>query len=310
MGGSRDASSMVSASATTACVIVNADDYGYFGGVSRGILEAARDGIVNATGILATSPYFAEHVPWLAARPDLDAGVHLNLTTGRPLTAVMAAALARWGGEFPGKYAMAVAVASGRIPVTVVETEWRAQIQRCVDAGLRLYFLNSHEHLHILPPLARMIRRLAEAFDVPFLRTPRPEWRGELTPGGVVRNAILHGCAWANGAAQSPSTPIFLGMAQSGRIDLPYLRRTFAALRPGEVYELMCHPGYHDPDEVDDPRLLAYHRWEQELTALSGEPIRALLRELNVVSIRYRDLLREATGRGTADTQHQEVGHG
>jgi len=310
MGGSRDAWSTAAASAATAFVIVNADDYGYFAGVTRGILDAARDGIVNATGILATSPYFAEHVPWLAACSDLDAGVHLNLTTGRPVTAVMAAALARWGGRFPGKYAMAVAVATGRVPVELVETEWRAQIQRCVDGGLHLYFLNSHEHLHILPSLARLIRRLADAFDVPFVRTPRPEWRGGLTPGGVVRNVILHGCTWANGAVQRPSTPTFLGMAQSGRIDLPYLRRTFAALRPGEVYELMCHPGYHHPGEVDDPRLLAYHRWEQELTALSGEPIRALLRELQVQPIRYRDLLGGATGRGTADSQHQEVGHG
>jgi predicted glycoside hydrolase/deacetylase ChbG (UPF0249 family) len=307
MGRFRDASTTTG---PTAFVIVNADDYGYFAGVTRGILDAARDGIVNATGVLATSPYFAEHVPWLAARPDLDAGVHLNLTAGRPLTAVMAAALARWGGGFPGKYAMALAVATGRIPVTVVEAEWRAQIQRCVDAGLRLYFLNSHEHLHILPSLARLTRRLAETFDVPFVRAPRPEWRGGVTPGGVVRNVILHGCAWANGAVQGPSLPTFLGMARSGRIDLPYLRRTFAILRPGEVYELMCHPGYHDAGEVADPRLLDYHRWEQELNALSGEPIRDLLRELRVAPIRYRDLVGEAVRHGAADAQHQEVNHG
>ena len=35
-------------------LIVNADDYGYFSCVSRGILDAVCDGIVTATGVLAT----------------------------------------------------------------------------------------------------------------------------------------------------------------------------------------------------------------------------------------------------------------
>jgi predicted glycoside hydrolase/deacetylase ChbG (UPF0249 family) len=291
-------------------VIFNADDYGYFPSVSRGILDAARHGVVNAAGILATSPYFAEHVPWLASCPEVDLGVHLNLTAGRPLTAAMQAALGRWGGEFPGKYAMALAVASGRVPLGPVEGEWRAQIQRCIDAGLHLYFLNSHEHLHVLPSLARLTRRLAQEFGIPFVRRPVPEWRGGVTAGGVVRNTILFACDRANGSAGRPSTPGLLGIGQSGRIDLPYLRRIFAVLRPGEVYELMCHPGYHPAGEVADPRLLAYHRWEQELTALSGEPIRHLLGELHVEPIRYRDISDQTSASGAAEAQHQEVAHG
>jgi predicted glycoside hydrolase/deacetylase ChbG (UPF0249 family) len=298
------------ATAPSAFVIFNADDYGYFSGVSLGILDAARHGVVNATGVLATSPHFPEHVPWLAACPEVDVGVHLNLTTGRPLTTAMAAALARWRGEFPGKYAMALAVSTGRVPVTVVEAEWRAQIQHCVDAGLRPYFLNSHEHLHVLPAMARLTQRLAEAFGVPFVRRPLPEWRGVRTAGGVVRNVIMAACDRANDAAPRPFAPLLVGMGQSGQIDLPYLRRAFAALRPGNVYELMCHPGYHRAGEGVDSRLLAYHRWEQELSTLTGEPIRDVLREYHVEPIRYRDLSRQSMGPGAAETRHQEVAHG
>ena len=290
--------------ATPAFVIFNADDYGYFAGVSQGILDAARHGVVNATGVLATSPHFAEHVPWLRTCPEVDVGVHLNLTTGRPLTAAMTAALGRRGGQFPGKYTMALAVATSRIPLEAVEGEWRAQIQRCVDAGLRLYFLNSHEHLHVLPSLARLARRLAEEYGVPFVRWPVPEWGGGMTAGGVVRNAILSACDRANGAAGSPAAPALLGIGQSGRVDLPYLRRTFAPLLSGKVYELMCHPGHHHSGEVADPRLLVYHRWEQELTALSGEPIRDLLRELHVEPIRYRDISDWTMDAGVAVSQH------
>jgi hypothetical protein len=126
----------------------------------------------------------------------------------------------------------------------------------------------------------------------------------------VVRNTILSVCDRFNGAAPRPFTPAFLGIGQSGRIDLPYLRQIFAALQPGKVYELMCHPGYYRAGEVADPTLLAYHRWEQELNALSGQPIRDLLRELHVEPIRYRDLANETTGLRVAAKQCQEVAHG
>ena len=39
-----------------ACLIVNADDYGYFDCVSKGILESASRGIVTATGVFANRP--------------------------------------------------------------------------------------------------------------------------------------------------------------------------------------------------------------------------------------------------------------
>ena len=37
-------------------LIVNADDFGYFPCVSRGIIEAARAGVITATSVLANRP--------------------------------------------------------------------------------------------------------------------------------------------------------------------------------------------------------------------------------------------------------------
>ena len=54
-------------------LIVNADDYGYFPGISRGIIDAHKDGVVTATGVLANgtsflskmSADFARHILWM-----------------------------------------------------------------------------------------------------------------------------------------------------------------------------------------------------------------------------------------------------
>ncbi len=58
-------------------LIINADDYGYFPCVSRGIIEAAQAGALTATGILANHPDLSTQLDWLDSVPHLDVGVHL-----------------------------------------------------------------------------------------------------------------------------------------------------------------------------------------------------------------------------------------
>jgi hypothetical protein len=68
-------------------------------------------------------------------------------------------------------------------------------------------------------------------------------------------------------------TARFLGMEASGKLDLPYLERSLSRLGAGEIYELMCHPGEFDAQEVTDARLLRYHDWQGELSALTTLPL-------------------------------------
>src|ERR1700758_2816197 len=100
-----------------AYLIVNADDYGYFRCVSQGILKSATQGVVTATGVFANTAHFGEHAAWLRECEALDAGVHLNLTDGVPLTSDLQKALLRWSGRFPRKFVMAKAILFGAIKV-------------------------------------------------------------------------------------------------------------------------------------------------------------------------------------------------
>ena len=61
-------------------------------------------------------------------------------------------------------------------------------------------------------------------------------------------------------------------------------------MQPGGIYELMCHPGHFDAEEVTDRRLLAYHDWEGELGTLTSPSARALLESRGVRLIGYRHL--------------------
>jgi len=273
-----------------AYLVVNADDYGYYHCVSRGILKSARHGIVTATGIFANSPYLGEHVAWLRDYPQLDLGVHLNLTEREPLTVGMRDRLGQWAGRFPAKFALVKAIFSGTVRAEDVKAEWRAQIERCLDEGLTLTFLNSHEHIHMLPGLFQVTRALADEYGIAHVRCPTPELPRSWEAGALVRDGLLGALAMLNRRQLEVPAPRFLGMGRSGKLSLDYLRRKLPTLRPGRVYELMCHPGQLDEAEVTEARLRSYHDWEGELATLTNPTLRELLHSHGVRLIGYRHL--------------------
>lgn len=273
-----------------ALLIVNADDYGYFRCVSQGILKAAEQGIVTATGVLANMPDFDEHAAWLRDFGNLDVGVHLNLTAGEPLTDTMSTKLARWGGRFAGKFRMAMAVLARGINADDVRREWRTQIERCCAARLQPVFLNSHEHIHMLPALFPVASTLAHDYGIPHLRFPSSRI-GRITSATSLPRAVVMQALGALNRRHVGAPPLrFLGMEASGKLASSYLERVVPQLRAREVYELMCHPGLFDANEVRDVRLTAYHDWQGELRTLTSPATRELLERHHIHVIGYRHL--------------------
>jgi chitin disaccharide deacetylase len=272
------------------CLIVNADDYGYFRCVSRGILAAGSQGIVTATGVFANAPDLAEQAAWLRECEQLDTGVHLNLTDGLPLTSDMRQKLSRWSGRFPRKFRLAAAVLSGAVTPADVRREWHAQVERCLDHRLQPRFLNSHEHIHMLPSLFPVACELAANFGIAHLRFTTARLSIMAPPAALLRNVVMKGLEWVNRRECPPPAPRFLGLVGSGRLTLEDLEREARVMQPGAIYELMCHPGRFDAQEVGEHPSLSYHDWEGEFAAMTSPSARAMLARRGVRLIGYRHL--------------------
>ncbi len=271
-------------------LIVNADDYGYFPSVSRGILKAADLGAVSATGILANGPKLEEQIGWLRKHENLDLGVHLNLTSRNPLTSAMAGKLRSSGGSFLGAFAMAGRIITGQIGLETIRQEWRAQIETLMGHRLELRFLNSHEHIHMLPSLFSLTLELAEEYRIPQVRLTRAEWLPSWGFSAFIRNLSIQAMESINKPRSSAVTPLFIGLGGSGKLDYSYLKNLFGRLQTGNTYELMCHPGSFDRAEITDPRLLSYHHWERELELLTSLRVRDLYREYGIRIVNYRGI--------------------
>jgi len=272
-------------------LIVNADDFGYSPSVSRGIADAAREGVVTATGVMANLGGLEDQVDELREVRHLDIGVHLNATYGPPLTDQLRRRFEENNGQFPGKFWWAWNVLFDPVIVADLLAEWGAQINRCRALGIAPVFVNSHEHVHMLPRLLVPVMALAQEAGIRFVRRTTPDWCTYGGLPGIIRNASLQVVSlWNRIGAMPGGQPRMFGLAVSGGLDESYITNALRQLKDGEVGELMCHPGYSPAGDITDPRLIRYHHWEQELTVLRSDALRNILERENVFPIGFRHL--------------------
>jgi predicted glycoside hydrolase/deacetylase ChbG (UPF0249 family) len=242
----------------TRVLIVNADDFGLTAGVSRGILQAHRRGIVTSTTALVNLDPRDGLDAEAAAEPGLGIGLHLNLTWGAPVSPPAAVpSLVDGEGRFR------------RDPESVARHASPEEVRRELDAQLAAFarrfgrpptHLDSHHHVHRHARVMDAVMDLAVAAGIP-LRSQ---------DGGFRQGLRRHG-------VRTPDH--FLGDA----VAEPYwtaerLLDTLAGL-PAGVSELMCHPGHYD-------EALAYSRYgrqrEVELAALCDPEVRATVARLGI----------------------------
>lgn len=293
-------------------LIVNADDFGLTEGVNRAITDGHRIGIITNASLLANGEAFDSAVEECSGIRTLGVGVHLNLTDGRPISnPSRVPSLLGSGGVFPGSpIGLAKRVMRGKTRLEEVEREWRNQIEIIVSAGVRISHLDSHKHIHLLPPLFDMVIKLAREYRVScvrstieplaaglalFLQGPR-NWLGA-TKQFVLARALTALAAWQKKKLEVAglSRPDrFYGLSQTGFLNARRLNHILRRL-PSGTSELICHPGYVDTALLKAPTRLRSQR-ETELAALTQPGLKALLAELGIELIAYGDLAVKRSG--------------
>ncbi|MGD0500140.1 MAG: ChbG/HpnK family deacetylase [Bryobacteraceae bacterium] len=264
-------------------LVVNADDFGFTPDVNEGIVEAHRRGILTATTLMANGTAFDDAVRLARETPTLDIGAHLVLIggrstlTGEPLPATVPQLLQ--------------ALARRRIRVY---EELRAQTQRILDAGLRPTHLDTHKHTHLAPPVLDAVTRLAEEYDIRWVRRPfdfplnampvPPVKRLTSVALGLFRRRFLRALARRG----CKTTDHFAGFQITGRFRTAELLDLLAALPEGDS-ELMCHPG-RCREALRNARTRLKESRERELEALVSQEVAEAVKRNNIELVNYRAL--------------------
>ena len=159
----------------TRLLVVTADDLGLTAGVNDAVRQAHVHGVVTATSLLAVGSAFDDAARVLRDHPALEVGAHLALVGEDPplLSAREVPTLVDRTGRFPLSYRTVVARGvAGRVDPDDVRRELGAQLERVRGIGLPVTHVDTHQHTHLWPTVARVVTELALAAGVPAVRLP------------------------------------------------------------------------------------------------------------------------------------------
>lgn len=253
-------------------LIVNADDFNLTEGVTRGILDGHRHGIITSTTVMVNLPGLTRTRDLAREASGLSLGLHVNLTLGAPVLPVGAVpSLVDGAGHFVRDRCRVGE--SGAI--LEIRAETAAQARRFEEVfGRRPTHLDTHYHMHRLPRILAAVLDVAGELGVP-VRALTPEMAARIRGRGLSAPDRMAG-----------------EVGPTAYWTTERLREFICRMEEG-VTELMCHPGYAD-------EALAISSYttqrEGELRALCDPAVRAALAASGVRLIHYGMLAAASAG--------------
>ena len=237
--------------------------------VNLGILEAFQNGIVKSTTLMVGMPAFEHAVMLAKENHGLGVGVHLTLTAGYPISKD-ANTLTDEDGRFlkQDKFFQSL----DKINLEEVQTEFIAQIEKTLAAGIQPTHLDSHHHVQASEPILKIFCDVAKKYNLP------------------VRNIIKKGGHLIAGNYSD------LGINTTDACDVSFhddnatvgnFIECIENFR-GESLEIMCHPAYLDLElkEITSYGIQRIY----ELHVLKSERIKQYINEKSIVLTNFAGL--------------------
>lgn len=252
-------------------LIMNADDFGYTPGVTKGIIYAFKNGIVSSTTALSVSDYFLTAMKEVRHEaPDLPIGLHLTLTLnqGRPiLPAAEVPSLVNETGTFWNQKVFAE-----KVDLDEVKKEWEAQIIQFLQCGKRPDHLDSHHNVHGRNnDLLQVALDLAKKYHLPLRnasRKPEDETMVDLYEGVATPDKMLSSF-YDQTATLDQLNSLFDEINQSSK----------------EIFEINCHPAFID-QQLQTQSSYCLQRIK-ELEMLTSSQVQKSLKEHQILLTNY-----------------------
>ncbi len=153
--------------------ILNADNFGRNSDFNRGVLNGYNNGFIRSASIVANGEAFDTAVNEILPEcQQLSVGVHLDITQGKPLSDCKL--LIDNTGEFSNSFLSLIKAVNNETILSEIETEFRAQIEK-VKSVCKITHIDSVEHVHVIPKIFNLVCKLADEYDIPFIRTFKEE---------------------------------------------------------------------------------------------------------------------------------------
>jgi len=154
-------------------IAIIADDFGASSEINDAIQEAFEKGALTGASTIMNAPRSDEAIYYLKTHHGLSPGIHLNLTSGAPIShPAHVPSLTRKNGTFFPPAEFFLRLYTSRIRYAHILTELENQCCLFKNAELQAHFVNGHHYIHALPAIARMIKDLCVKYKIPQVILP------------------------------------------------------------------------------------------------------------------------------------------
>jgi len=150
-------------------IIVNADDLGINIAINKAIKEASTFGILKSACIIVNYDEYENTIKDLSSL-NLDIGIHLNISEGKSLDKDVKHFLTNKAGGFNQNFIDLLLKSNSKNYLKQIEKEFRLQIEKMLNSGLKPSFICSHIHIHSIPKIFELTCKLANEYKIEKIR--------------------------------------------------------------------------------------------------------------------------------------------
>ncbi len=224
------------------------------------------------------APAFHHAVSIARSLPSLDVGLHYTLVGAAGLPVDHKAFVkAKFTGAFP----------TSRLTMML-----RKQIDTLIEHGVAPSHIDSHQHLHALPSVMRVVARVASEYGIRVVRLPleRGDYAGA-SQARIQSSKILAMLCLVSRRelvrADIRFPKYFAGMAISGSLTPEGMIRLLRKVPEGSS-EILCHPAVSN---VELSKLYPWdYDWEGELAAVTDKTVIDTMKALDLSPSTFQDL--------------------
>jgi len=220
-------------------LIVNADDFGFSSKVNERIVDLLSRRRITSATLMANAPAVEDAVRRLPTMVQCSLGAHLNLTEFEPLTPPKQRGILTEYLDCQGGFLKEEVLRSVRMTSLFREAcfnELSLQVVKLLSLGLRISHFDSHNHIHTIPALFPVIKRLQKRFGIRKVRTTWNIYRSNAKPRMSV---LLKKRIWHWGLRHYYPTTTTAGFTS---FDTFYERAIRGSL-DHDLIEVEVHPG-------------------------------------------------------------------
>jgi len=238
-------------------IIITADDFGISQENNLAIMKAFKNGVLTSTCLMANGEAFMHAVcDVLPQIPEISLGIHLNIIEGQSQKVMLKKTkLTDEQGFYNNGFIQMLLKSYDKRFLKEVEEDFRIQIET-IKSKTDVQFINSHVHVHAIPKIFELTCKLADEYDITFIRTQMetpyliPNLKKHLTvkyPVNLIKLMLLNMFSFINKQTikkyKVKTNDDFLGVTYTSYMDANAIKYGVEKIKNKEgLLEIILHP--------------------------------------------------------------------